>query len=785
MLLNEKKTRSIRKRIRIAFLGLYSLSLLPALSLPAHAQVTVWTQHNDNGRTGNNNTEKSLNPSDVNKAQFGKLFSYALDDQTYSQPLYVPNLVMSVDGMAHNVVFVATVNNSVYAWDADSNAANGGKPLWDKNLTPSGARPPNIQDMDSIGACGGNYHDFAGNFGIVGTPVIDTGKNAIYLVARTVENGVFVQRLHALDIRSGNEILGGPIKISGTYDGIVFDGSSSSPSATQLQNQRAALALVNGVVYIAWSSHCDNGDYHGWVMAYQASGQPATLTQVASWNDSPADDNGGNQAGIWQGGQGATADSQGNLYFLTGNGAFDGANNFAESAIQLTVSSTGALRVGQYFAPYNNYMAGDLDLGSAGAVLIPGTSLLVGGGKQGMLYVMDTTAMGGFTMGGPDNVVQEFQATFIQNGGSTLHIHGGPVFFNGGSSAQYVYVWGENDHLRAYQYSNPLNSFPAHGSGPPPGGPLFNSTAVAQSSMLVPQIGSGMPGGFLSISSNGTASGIVWALTPHACDANQHVEPGALFAFDATNFSGSGTTRTLTELWDSTQNLSRDDVGYFAKFTYPTVANGKVYVSSWGSVPAAIENQCAESSQPAAPLNHGQLLVYGLLAAPSSLPSQTTISVPALTDAGFPNLGGAVIYDELVPFTLRGRDGPVLCTGNLQERVVRSTNTGELDFYYRVRDTAGVGAVAAIDSSSFAGLPVSVGFRTDGLGTVSPQAAERSAAPGALITFEFGSHPVSCANHQESQFMLISTGATNFVAGGKADIFSTTGVKFSIAAVMP
>ena len=741
-------------------LGVFSTALL--------AQITVLTQHNDNSRTGANTHETSLAPSSVNRNYFGKLFSYKLDDQTYSQPLYVPNLIMSVDGQTHNVVLVTTVNNSVYAWDADRNTANGGLPLWVKNLTPSGARPPNVQDMDAIGACGGNYHDFAGNFGIVGTPVIDSANNAVFLVARTVEKGAFVQRLHALDIRSGNEILGGPVVVGG--------GAQFSP---QLQNQRGALALVNGVVYIAWSSHCDNGDYHGWVMGYSAS----NLTQLTAWNDSPS----GSQAGIWQGGQGATADAAGNLYFLTGNGSWDGTDNFGQSAIQLTTNSAGALRLGKYFTPWNYLQLnhGDTDLGSAGVVLIPGTSLLVGGGKQGMLYVMDSNVMGGVTQGSPDNVVQEFQATFIQNGGSTMHIHGGPVFFNGGSSAQYVYLWGENDHLRAYQYSNPHNSFPASGSGPPLAAPLFNSTAVAQSSMLVPQIGSGMPGGFLSTSSNGTAGGIVWALTPHACDANQHVEPGALFAFDATNFSGSGTPRTLTDLWDSTQNLSRDDVGYFAKFTYPTVAAGKVYVGSWGNVPAAIEGMCAESSQPAAPSNQGQLLVYGLLATPSSLPPQTTLKVPALTDAGYPNLGGVVIYDELVPFTLQAPGGSVQCSGNLQERVVRSTNTGELDFYYRVRDTAGVGTVARIDTSSFTGLPLSVGFRADGLGTAPPQVADRSAAPGASITFEFGSQPVSCATHQESQFMLISTGATNFVVGGKADIFSTTGVEFSMPAVMP
>ena len=475
----------------------------------AWAQVAVVTQHNDNSRTGANTQETSLAPANVNSSQFGKLFTHTLDDQTYSQPLYVPHLTMSVDGQMHNVVFVTTVNNSVYAWDADSNTANGGLPLWHLNLTPSGARPPNITDMSAIGACGYNYHDFAGNIGIVGTPVIDATNNVIYLVARTVESGAFIQRLHALDIRSGAEILGGPVLITGAYDGATFTPFSASPSPGQLQNQRSALTLANGVLYINWSSHCDYGKYHGWVMGYNAS----NLTQITAWNDSPT----GSQAGIWQGGQGATVDGAGNLYFLTGNGTWDGTVNFGESALKLVPGATGALSVGSYFTPWNylqlnNY---DNDLGSAGAVLIPGTRLLAGGGKLGMLYVMDTDAMGGITTGAPDNVVQEFQATFIHNGGSTLHIHGGPVFFTA-PTAQYVYLWGENDFLRAYQYSNPAGAYPVGGGGPAPSGPLFNSTAAAQSTVLVPQVGTGMPGGFLSTSSNGTANGIVWALTPHA-----------------------------------------------------------------------------------------------------------------------------------------------------------------------------------------------------------------------------------------------------------------------------
>jgi hypothetical protein len=561
---------------------------------PTSAQVTVWTQHNDNARTGVNAKETTLKPSNVNKGQFGKLFSYTLDDQTYSQPLYMPDLTMAVDGRKHNVVFVTTVNNSVYAWDADSKTANGGHALWHVNLTPSDGRPPNVQDMDAIGACGGNYHDFAGNFGIVGTPVIDTRQKVMYLVVRAVESGSFIQRLHALDIQNGKDISGSPKEISASYDAILFD--------PQLQNQRAALALTNGVIYIAWSSHCDNGDYHGWVTGYRTT----DLTQVAAWNDSPFDDNGSNMAGIWQGGQGATIDDRGYLYFLTGNGAWDGINNFGESAIQLTPSSSGGLRVGQYFTPHNwgDLNNGDTDLGSAGTVLIrsSGRTLLVGGGKQGMVYVMDTKAMGGYTNGGPDKVVQEFQATFIQNGGQTLHMHGGPVFFGAGPSMQYLYLWGENDFLRVFRY------FP---DSVPPAAP-FNSTAIATSTVLAPQVGNGMPGGFLSISSNGESDAIVWALTPHTCNANQNVEPGKLFAFDATHFISSGSKQNLQLLWDSEQNFPHDDVGYFAKFTYPTVANGRVYVAGWGSVPLDNKDKCAEDAQPPAPSNEGQLSVYGL-----------------------------------------------------------------------------------------------------------------------------------------------------------------------------
>lgn len=558
---------------------------------------TVWTQHNDNARTGATLNEKVLTPSNVQPSTFGKLFTYDLDDETYSQPLYVPGLVMGVDGKDHNVVFVTTVNNSVYAWDADSPTANGGKPLWCVSLTPGGTcgthqpataviRPPQADDLGRLGACRGqdtdpvlNYHDFAGNMGIVGTPVIDIQSGALFVVARTIESGEYTQRLFALDIHSGKSLHAPAL--------IQLKGSSFSPL---YNNQRAALALVGGVVYIAWSSHCDFGPYHGWILGYRST----DLTQVTNWTDTP---NNGAQAGIWQAGQGLAADSPANgspshLYFLTGNGTSDGVKNFGESAISLTTNAGGAIQgVGSFFIPHNagdlNY--GDLDLGSSGIVILPGSSLLVGGGKQGMLYLMDPHNMGGIHPM-TDNVLQEFQATFPPSN-CTGHLHGSPVYFNDGTH-QYVYLWGENDYLRIFEFLPASAGNRAH----------FNSSAVAQSKMRVPETQCGMPGAFLSVSANGTNNSIVWALAPYGGDANQHVVAGILYAFRGSSFGSA--TATLSPIWTSHNNQAQDDVGLYAKFTYPTIANGRVYVASWGPTP----------SNPLQPdLNRGALVVYGLL----------------------------------------------------------------------------------------------------------------------------------------------------------------------------
>ena len=262
-----------------------------------------------------NLNESFLNVTNVNTNQFGLLFSRNVDDQIYAQPLVMTNVSILGRG-THNLVIVATVNDSVYAFDADNPSV--ATPYW----TTSFINPPNIvapanTDMSAIGACGGGYQDFSGNIGIVGTPVIDPVAGTIYLVARTKEYGTnFVQRLHALDVSSGAERPNSPVIITATYPG-TGDGNVGGVITFDpiRQNQRPGLALVNGTVYISWSSHCDNGPYHGWVIGYDQT----TLQRVAVYNDTPN----GSDGGIWMSGQAPAVDASGNLYLAVGNGTVD------------------------------------------------------------------------------------------------------------------------------------------------------------------------------------------------------------------------------------------------------------------------------------------------------------------------------------------------------------------------------------------------------------------------------------------------------------------------------
>ena len=529
--------------------GAPSQSFTTAATNQPSSAVPVFTQHNDSNRSGMNLSESFLNVTNVNTNQFGLVFSRNVDDQIYAQPLVMTNVNLLGRG-THNIVIVATVNDSVYAFDADD--ASVETPYW----TDSFINPPNIvapanTDESALGACGGNYQDFSGNIGIVGTPVIDPATQTIYLVARTKENGsTFVQKLHALDATTGAERPNSPVIITASCAGT---GAGSSGGVITFdparQNQRGGLALVNGTVYIMWTSHCDNGPYHGWVMGYDAT----SLQRVAVYNDTPN----GSDGGIWMSGQAPAIDSSGNLYLATGNGTVDtsGGANRGESFLKLTRSNTNLL-VSSWFTPYDwqNLENGDIDLGSGGLLLIPGTSLAFSGGKEGIMYLVNRDSMGGLTASTTtnDNIVQSFAVT-------TDEVHGGPVWWDT-AGASYGYVWPSSVKLQQYAFNRGAGKFTL---------PVF-----AQSPTAAP---GGQPGGILALSSQGTNGGtaILWAVHQLNGDANQQVLPGILHAYDARNVG--------VELWNSEQLSWRDTVGKFAKFVPPTVANGKVYLATFAN----------------------------------------------------------------------------------------------------------------------------------------------------------------------------------------------------------
>ena len=509
---------------------------------PNPQHVSVLTQHNDNSRAGLNDNETLLTTSNVNVQQFGLVFSVPVDDQLYAQPLVVGNL--SIANETHNVVFVATVNNTVYALDGDD-----GQVLWQKNYTASGMRPPRNTDM--TGACGGGYRDFSGNIGIVGTPVIDAAAQTMYFVARGTTGTQYVQHLHAVDIVTGNERAGSPIAITATYAG-TGDGSVNGviPFNAQRQNQRQGLTLLNGTVYVSFSSHCDWGPYHGWILGYDAG----TLQQNVVYNVTPD----GSAAGMWESGMGMAADAGGNLYVVTGNGTVGAGGdpaivrNRGESALKLTRSGS-TLQVASWFTP-NNYEfldRFDLDYGSMGALLIPNSNYFVTGAKDGNVYLLNKDDMGGYAL--PDRAHQTVSL------GNSANMRCQAAYYKG-SAREFVYVWSENSPLHAFPFDRGRNELDVAGAIRfSQGGPTGQSGAV------------------LSVSSNGSqdGTGILWASYAFTGDANHSVTPGILRAFDASDIT--------RELWNNRQDATRDDAGSYAKFSSPTIANGHVYLATFSN----------------------------------------------------------------------------------------------------------------------------------------------------------------------------------------------------------
>ena len=495
---------------------------LLAVCLPLAAQVDVLTQHNNHDRTGANLKETILNPSNVNRQQFGLLFRRVVDDQIYGQPLYVANVPLR--GGTHDVVYVTTVNNSVYAFDANDAAATA--PLWHVNF----GTPPNVYE--------GKYgcSDMNGNVGILGTPAIDPQQGTLYVVAATHVGKGFSQRLHALDLATGADRANSPATIT-------------APGFEPLmQSQRPGLVLSRGTVYVGYASHCDKEPYHGYLMGYDAE----SLQQNGVFNASPQ----GHAASIWQFGQAPAVDSDGNLYVVTGNGSWDGVSDFSESFLKLDHN----LKLLDWFTPtdHAHLDAIDADLGGSGAMLVPGTSMVIDAGKQGALYVIDSRHMGHL---GDEHAVQHFQATSSQL--PSL------VYWNSARHGALLYMWGQTDQLREYQ--------------------LADGKVLPTAFAVRPELTQGHPGAMLSLSASGNKDGILWAAIHASGDSWHESRPGILHAFAADDIH--------RELWNSLQNRTRDDCNNYAKTAPPTIANGKVYLASLGT----------------SNTGSGQLCVYGLL----------------------------------------------------------------------------------------------------------------------------------------------------------------------------
>lgn len=506
-------------------------ALLPTV---AGAQVNVLTQHYDNARTGVNLHETALNTRNVNPSSFGKLFERKVDGQLYAQPLVATGLVFPGKGK-HDVVFCATEHNSVYAFDADDPKASA--PLWHVNLGPS---------MPYTDIYKTQWTDMNEEAGITSTPVIDLREGVIYVEAKSKENGKYYQRLHELDLLTGQEKPGSPVTITATVPGTGIDAVNGKITFDALhQLQRPGLLLLGGVVYLAFGAHADVQPFHGWILGYDAR----TLKQVCVFNSSPN----GSEGSFWQAGQGLLADASGNIYGSTGNGdldAFSGGKNYGNCLLKLTPSA-GGLKVADWFAPFNwaDLNEGDVDLGSCGPTLVPGMDLIVFGSKEGVVYVTKRTSLGHKGTSDDSQIVQNFP-------GGHGHVHGATVVWNTPQNERMLYVWTENDVLRAFKMVDGK----------------FQTTPAA----LGPtHLAYGMPGGFLSVSSDGNkpGTGIVWASHPYDANANWVTVPGMLQAFDATDIS--------KEIWSSKRNAARDDIGMFAKFCCPTVANGKVYMATF------------------------------------------------------------------------------------------------------------------------------------------------------------------------------------------------------------
>ena len=528
------------------------LALLASIS--ARAQVNVTTWHNDLARTGANTQETILTTANVNASTFGRLFTVPVDGQVYAQPLYLSGV--AIGGGTHNVLYVETEHDSVYAIDADT-----GTVYAHVSLIPSGGTT--VSSSSDL-----NCGDINPEVGITGTPVIDPASNILYVVSKAKVGGNVVQQLHALNAATLAEDLNGPVEIQAEVSGTAPDGNGSTVTFNPvLENQRPGLALENGHVLITWGAHCDNPPYHGWLISYNAS----TLSQEAVWNTTPDGEPNGStqspQGGIWMAGAAPAVDANGDIYVTSGNGYWNGSRDLSDSVLKLGPPANDTFPLLDYFTPFDQGGPGDSDVGSAGPILFPtsssGAQMLVQQGKQGTIYLVNRNnlgkdcASGSAPCSGADTqIAQELR-------GASQGVLSSPIYWNG-----HVY-WPTYANLMTWSID--------------PNSGLLSSSPTSQSTQTFARTAGA------SLSANGTTNGIVWIMQNTA----------ELFAFDATNLANV--------LWTSGQAANgRDRADSSVKFEPPTIVNGKVYygtadeVVAYGLLAGAIPTAAKPTFSPAA-----------------------------------------------------------------------------------------------------------------------------------------------------------------------------------------
>jgi hypothetical protein len=611
-------------------------------SISAVSQISVVTQHYDNVRTGQNTQETILTPANVNSVQFGKLFTQNLDGQMPGQPLYVPNVFIPALNSTHNVVYAATMHDSVYAFDADSNQGSNALPLWQVSFLDSANGVTTVPQSDE--GCSVGYTEF----GIQGTPVIDPTQNAMYLVAVTKENGSYVHRLHALDLGTGEELFGGPVVITAS---VVVSGTTYA-FVDKYQQQRTGLLLQNGVVSIGFGSPgCNKQTEMGWVMGY---GQ-GTLKPAGAFDASPGVD----ASAVWLSGGGLAGDGAGNIYFSTGDGLFDGpgGTHFGDSVLKLT-QDNGELNLADSFTPYNQlyFQQNDLDVSSGLVQLLPeqpdGSNFVLAIDKNGTAYLLDQNNLGGYDPAGDFQIPQELAVPVLGE------VHAGLTYWN-----NTIYIAAYTTQVMAYSFTKDRLSL--------------------QPTSQTPEVTSNPQGGI--VSSNGVQNGIFWYVSSPT---------SKLFAFNANNLA--------TEYYDSAMAGKRDTLSAAVNFEMPIVANGRVYVDGktqltvFGLLPAFIPS--AGNNQTAAVGTTLPIAFQAVLQDPySGKPIQTSgilVTFTANGKAGSFSNPNAVTNSSGIAttsYTLSDKPGTYTIT---------ASSVGYASATYTVTATTGPPATFSIDSGN-------------------------------------------------------------------------------------